>query len=73
MTKASRYIQCALVFIDPNTVEHVLNGYEVGGKKCYDRNFLLVNKLHDFTGMHDLSGNFRYDEFFAKTHARLMY
>ena len=27
--------------------------------------------LHDFTGMHYLSGNFCYDDFFRKTHARL--
>ena len=26
---------------------------------------------HDFTGMHYLNGNFPYDDFFRKTHARL--
>ena len=26
---------------------------------------------HDFIGMHDLIGNFSYDDFFRKTHARL--
>ena len=47
-----------------NTVEHDFNGHEVNGihgvygKKCYCRAFHLVNKLHDFNGMHDLSGNF---------------
>ena len=40
-------------------------------KKCYCRAFHLVNKLHHFNGMHDLSGNFCYDDFFCKTHARL--
>ena len=60
-----------------NTVEHDFNGHEVNGihgvngKKCYDRAFYLVNKLHDFTGMLDLSGNFCYDDFFRKSHARL--
>ena len=60
-----------------STVEHDFNGHEVNGingvngKKCYDRAFHLVNKLHDFTGMLDLSGNFCYDNFFRKSHARL--
>ena len=60
-----------------STVEHDFNGHEVNGKhgvygtKCYNRAFHLVNKLHDFTGIHDLSGNFCYDDFFRKTHARL--
>ena len=40
-------------------------------KKCYSRAFHLVNKLHDFNGMHDLSGNFCYGDFFLKIHARL--
>ena len=40
-------------------------------KKCYDIAFCLVNKVHDFTGIHDLSGKFCYDSFFRKTHARL--
>ena len=59
------------------TVEHAFNGHEVNGiqgvngKKFYDRAFHLVNKLHDFNGMHDLSGNFCYDDFFRKTHERL--
>ena len=57
--------------------EHDFNGHEVNGingvngKKCYDRAFYLVNKLHDFTGMPCLSGKFGYDDFFRKTHARL--
>ena len=60
----------------PNTVEHDFNGHvingihEVNGKKCYYRAFHLVNKLYDFTGMLDLSGNFCLDDFFRKTHAR---
>ena len=33
--------------------------------------FNLVNKLYDFTGMLDLSGNFCYDNFFRKSHAQL--
>ena len=57
-------------------MEHDFNGHEVNGipgvygKECYCRAFHLVNKLHDFNGMHDLSGNFCYDDFFRKTHAR---
>ena len=52
-------------------MEHDFNGHEfygihgVNGKKRYCRAFYLVNKLHD------LSGNFSYDDFFRKTHARL--
>ena len=51
--------KCVL-FLKHNTVEHDFNGREVNringvnGKKCYDRAFHLVNKLHDFTGIHDL-------------------
>ena len=47
-----------------DTVEHDFNGHEVNelhgvnGKECYDRAFHLANKFQDFTGMHDLSGNF---------------
>ena len=33
--------------------------------------FHLVTNWHDFSGMHDLSGNFSYDDFFRKTHAPL--
>ena len=40
-------------------------------KKCYDRAFHLANKMHDFTGMHYVSGKFCYDDFFRKSHARL--
>ena len=53
-----------------NTGEHDFNGLEVNGihgvygKKCYCRAFHLVDKLHDFNGMHDLNGNFCYDDFF---------
>ena len=60
-----------------DTVEHDFNGHEFNGihgdngKKCYDRAFLLVNKLHDFIRMHDLSGIFCYNVFFRKTYARL--
>ena len=62
-----------------NTVEHDFNGHvingihEVNGKKCYYRAFHLVNKLYDFTGMLDLSGNFCSDDFFRKSHARLYF
>ena len=41
------------------------------GKMCHDRAFHFVNELHDFQGIHYLSGNFCYDDFFRKTHARL--
>ena len=60
-----------------NTVEHDFNGHEVNGihevngKKYHDRVFHFVNKMHDFKGIHDLSGIFCYDDFFRKTHARL--
>ena len=51
---------------------HEVNGiHEVNGKKCHNRAFHFVNKLHDFKGIHDLSGNFGYDDFFRKTHSRL--
>ena len=51
---------------------HVINGiHEVNGKKCYYKAFHLVNKLYDFTRKLDLSGNFCYDDFFRKSHARL--
>ena len=43
---------------------HEVNGiHGVNGKKLYDRAFHLVNKLHDFTGMYDISGNFCYGDF----------
>ena len=46
---------------------HVINGiHGVNGKECYYRGFHLVNKLYDFTGMLDLSGNFCYDDFSVK-------
>ena len=60
-----------------NTVVHDFNGHEVNGihglngKKCYDKALYLVNNRHDFKGMHDFKGNFPYDDFFRKTHARL--
>ena len=54
---------------------HVINGIPgVNGKESYYRAFHLVNlvnKLYDYTGMLDLSGNFCYDDFFRKSHARL--
>ena len=49
-------------------VDHDFHGHEdnkmygVNGKKCYDRANHLVNKLHDITGLHGLSGNFCYDD-----------
>ena len=58
---------------------HDFNGHEVNGihglngKKCYDKALYLVNNRHDFKGMHDFKGNFPYDDFFRKTHARLYY
>ena len=60
-----------------NTVVHDFNGHEVNGihglngKKCYDKALYLVNNRHDFKGMHDFKGNFPYNHFFRKTHARL--
>ena len=63
-------------FSDTNTVDHDFNGHEVNGingvngKKCYNRGFHLINKLHDFIGMLCLRGKFCYDDFFCKTHAR---
>ena len=56
---------------------HDFNGHEVNGihglngKKCYDKTLYLVDKRHDFKGMHDCKGNFPYDDFFRKTHAQL--
>ena len=35
-------------------------------KKCYDKALYLVNNRHDFKGMHDLQGNFPYDDFSVK-------
>ena len=32
-----------------------------------------VNKRHDFSGIHDISGNFPYDDIFRKNHARLYF
>ena len=58
---------------------HDFNGHEVNGihglngKKCYNKALYLVNNRHDFKGMHDFKGNFPYDDFFRKTHARLYY
>ena len=48
-----------------------LTDMKLTGKKCYDRAFHLVNKLHDFKGIHDLRGDFCYDDCFRKSHARL--
>ena len=62
-----------------STVVHDFNGHEVNGihgvygKKCYCRAFHLVDKFHDFNGMQNLNGNFCYDDFFRKTHARLYF
>ena len=47
-----------------NTLEHDFNGHEVNGihgvygKKCYDRAFHLVNKLHDLPECLTLAENF---------------
>ena len=30
-----------------------------------------VNKWHDITGIHDINGNFPYDNIFRKNHSRL--
>ena len=52
------------------TVVHEFNGHEVNrihgliGKKCYDKALYLLNNRHDFKGMHDVKGNFSYDDFF---------
>ena len=60
-----------------NTVVHDFNGHEVNGihglngKKCYNKALYLVNNRRDFKGMHNFKGNFPYDDFFRKTHARL--
>ena len=60
-----------------NTVVHDFNGHEVNGihgiyeKKGYNEAVYLVNKRHDFTGIHDIKGNFPYDNIFRKNHARL--
>ena len=60
-----------------NTVVHDFNGHEVNGihglngKKCYDKALYLMKNGYDFKGMHDFKGNFPYDDFFRKTHARL--
>ena len=32
---------------------------------------LSVNKRHDFTGIHDINGNFPYDDIFRQNHERL--
>ena len=62
-----------------HTVVHDFNGHEVNrihglnGKKCYDKALNLVNNRHDFKGMYDFRGNFPYDDFFRKTHARLYF
>ena len=51
-----------------------INGiHGLNGKKCYNKAPCLVNNRQDFTGMHDLKGNFPYDNFFRKTHARLYF
>ena len=45
--------------------EHLL------GKRKFSMASCLVNKLHDFTEIHDLNGNLPYDDFVGKTHTRL--
>ena len=58
---------------------HDFNGHEVNGirgiygKKGYDEAVYLVNKRHDFTGIHDINGKFPYDDIFRKDHARLYF
>ena len=65
-----------LVMLD-NTVVQDFNGHEVNGihglygKKRYDKALYLVNKRQDITGIHDINGNFSYDDIFRKNHARL--
>ena len=54
-----------------STVEHDFNGQEINGingvnGKSDTRDFHLVNKLHDFTGMHYLGEKFCYDDFSVK-------
>ena len=56
---------------------HDFNGHEVNGihgfygKKGNEEAPYSVNKRHDFSGIHDISGNFPYDDIFRKNHARL--
>ena len=40
-------------------------------KKGYDEALYSVNKRNDITGIHDINGNFPYDDIFRKNHARL--
>ena len=62
-----------------NTVVNDFNGHDVNGihglngKKCYNKALYSVNNRHDFKGMYDFKGNFLYDDFFRKTHARLYF
>ena len=37
----------------------------------YDGAVNMMIKIHDLPGMHELNGNFAYDDFFRKTHAPL--
>ena len=40
-------------------------------KQGYDKALYSVNKRHEITGIHDINGNFPYDDIFLKNHARL--
>ena len=65
--------------ITGNTVVHDFNGPEINGihglyeKKGCDEALYSVNKRHDITRIHDINGNFPYDDIFRKNHARLYY
>ena len=65
------------VYKQSNTVVHDFNGHEVNrihglyGKKGCDEALYSVNKRHDITGIHDINGNFPYNDIFRKNHARL--
>ena len=58
---------------------HDFNGLEVNGihgiygKKGYDEALYSVNKRHDIAGIHEINGNFPYDDIFRKNHARLYF
>ena len=76
----TRRIELAVTFKNfkkINTVVHDFNGHVVNGihglygKKGYDEALYSLNKRHDFTGIHDINGNFPYDNIFRKNHARL--
>ena len=63
-------IQWSMTLTDMRLTEFM--GF-MGKSAITELSIYLVNKLHDFTGMPDLSGNIYYDYFFRKTHARLYF